>query len=202
MSMSPSPTVLSIMENLPAQLIRVQGSRFERACSFSGIPAPMIRWEKDGSVLLVGEGRRIINSLGKSVLQINSLALSDSGVYTCSVTTVAWTLMSIVRLKVESKLMQLEIISYAWPAFFFPLYMWLSLSTVLPTTTVLCPTTALPTITVPSSTTAQLPTTFLPPTTAPPSTTVLSPYITTTSPPSSQPLPNTTSLPISTITIH
>ena len=73
-------------------------------CTFTGISAPNIRWEKDGSVFLLGEGRRIINSTGsplRSQLVINSLALSDAGVYTCSVTNVAGTDTRSVRLEVE-----------------------------------------------------------------------------------------------------
>ena len=71
-------------------------------CSFTGVPAPEIRWEKDGSVFLLGGGgRRVINSTGRSQLEINSLALSDAGVYSCSVSNVAGTARNNVRLEVE-----------------------------------------------------------------------------------------------------
>ena len=75
-------------------------------CSFTGIPAPEICWEKDGSVFLLGEGRRVINSTGsplRSVLVINSLLHSDTGVYTCSVSNVAGTDMRSVRLEVRGE---------------------------------------------------------------------------------------------------
>ena len=75
-------------------------------CSFTGIPAPEICWEKDGSVFLLGEGRRVINSTGsplRSVLVINSLLHSDAGVYTCSVSNVAGTDMRNVRLEVRGE---------------------------------------------------------------------------------------------------
>ena len=75
--------------DLPAPMTHTEGDGFELVCSFTGIPAPEIRWEKDGSVFLLGEGRRIINSTGRSQLEINSLALSDAGVYTCTVSNVA-----------------------------------------------------------------------------------------------------------------
>ena len=79
------PTIV----NLPAPTTHREGDHFQLVCTFTGIPAPVIRWEKDGSVLLLGEGRRVINSPLRSQLEINSLALSDAGVYNCSVTNVA-----------------------------------------------------------------------------------------------------------------
>ena len=79
------PTARPIIVELPAPTTHTEGERFELVCSFTGFPAPEIHWEKDGSVFLLGEGRRIINSTGRSQLVINDLALSDSGVYTCLV---------------------------------------------------------------------------------------------------------------------
>ena len=70
-------------------------------CSFTGIPAPEIQWEKDGSVFLIWEGRRVINSTERSQLEINSLALSDAGVYTCSVTNIAGMAVKDVTLKMK-----------------------------------------------------------------------------------------------------
>ena len=81
-------------------MIHTEGDRFELVCTFIGIP-PEIHWEKDGSVFLLGEGRRIINSTGRSALEINSLALSDAGVYTCTVTNDGGTDMRSVRLEVR-----------------------------------------------------------------------------------------------------
>ena len=78
-----------------------EGTRFELVCSFTGIPAPQIHWEKDGSVFLLGEGRRIINSTGRSQLEINSLTLSDAGVYSCTVSNVAGMAVKYVTLKTE-----------------------------------------------------------------------------------------------------
>ena len=78
-----------------------EGDRFELVCTFTGIPAPNIRWEKDGSVFLLGGGRSIINSTGSSELEINSLALSDAGVYSCSVTNMGGMATRSVRLHVE-----------------------------------------------------------------------------------------------------
>ena len=73
--------------------MHTEGERFELICTFTGIPNPDIRWEKDNSVFLLGEGRKIINSTGgttkTSQLEITSLLRSDAGVYTCSVTNVA-----------------------------------------------------------------------------------------------------------------
>ena len=91
------------MKNLPAQVIGVEGDRFKIVFNFIGFPAPQICWEKDGSAFLIGEGREIINSHGRSVLKINSLALSDAGVNTCLLTSVARTRIWVVRLKVEGK---------------------------------------------------------------------------------------------------
>ena len=80
-------------------------------CSFTGIPAPDIRWEKDNSVFLLGEGRRVINSTGRSQLEINSLLHSDAGVYSCSVSNVAGNVTRSVRLKVRGEEGQLEVIN-------------------------------------------------------------------------------------------
>ena len=80
---------------------RTEGTRFELVCSFTGIPAPEIQWEKDGSVFLIWEGRRVINSTGRSQLEINSLALSDAGVYSCSVTNIAGMAVKNVTLKMK-----------------------------------------------------------------------------------------------------
>ena len=94
------PTIV----DLPAPPTHTEGDHFELVCTFTGISAPDIRWEKDGSVFLLGEGRRVTNSTGsplRSQLEINSLALSDAGVYTCTVTNVAGTDMRSVRLEVE-----------------------------------------------------------------------------------------------------
>ena len=77
-----------------------EGTHFELVCTFTGIPAPEILWERDGSVFLLGEGRRVINTTGRSQLVINSLALSDAGVYTCSVSNVAGNVTRSVNLKV------------------------------------------------------------------------------------------------------
>ena len=79
------PTARPTIVELPSPTTHTEGERFELVCSFTGFPAPEIHWEKDGSVFLLGEGRRIINSTGRSQLVINDLVLSDSGVYTCLV---------------------------------------------------------------------------------------------------------------------
>ena len=98
------PTALPTIVDLVAPMNHTEGTRFELVCSFTGIPNPQILWEKGGSVFLLGEGRRVINSTGspmRSQLVINSLTLSDAGVYTCSVTNVAGTDTRSVRLEVE-----------------------------------------------------------------------------------------------------
>ena len=105
-----SPTALPSIVDLPAPITHMKGDGFILMCSFTGVPLPNILWEKDGSVFLLGEGRRVINSTGKSQLEINSLAFSDAGLYSCSVTNVAGTDMRSVRLKVEGKIMQLVMI--------------------------------------------------------------------------------------------
>ena len=79
----------------------MEGTRFELVCTFTGIPAPEVHWEKDGSLFLLGEDRRIINNTRSSQLVINSLALSDAGVYTCSVTNVVGMAIKNVTLKME-----------------------------------------------------------------------------------------------------
>ena len=81
-------------------MTHTEGDRFELVCSFTGVPTPDISWEKDGSVFLLGEGRKVINSTGRSQLEINSLVLSDDGVYTCSVINVAGNVTRSVRLEV------------------------------------------------------------------------------------------------------
>ena len=76
---------------------------FELVCTFTGIPAPQIRWEKDNHVVTLGEGRRIIKTSGRSQLEINNLTLSDAGVYTCLVSNVAGMATRSVRLEVRGE---------------------------------------------------------------------------------------------------
>ena len=89
--------------DLPAPPTHTEGDRFELVHSFTGIPASEIRWEKDGSLFLLGEGRRVINSTRRSQLEIYSLTLSDAGVYTCTVSNVADTAARSVRLEVRGE---------------------------------------------------------------------------------------------------
>ena len=96
-------TALPTIVDLPAPPTHTEGDHFELVCSFTGIPAPEIRWERDGSLFRLGEGRRVINSTGRSQLEINSLALSDAGVYNCSVSNVADTAARSVRLEVRGE---------------------------------------------------------------------------------------------------
>ena len=84
-------------------MTHTEGDRFELVCTFTGIPAPQIRWEKMGRVFLLGKGRSIISSTGRSQLEINSLALSDAGDYSCSVSSIAGTDMRSVRLEVRGE---------------------------------------------------------------------------------------------------
>ena len=84
-------------------MIHTEGEGFELVCTFTGVPAPDIHWEKDGSVFLLGEGRQIINSTGRSQLEINSLLQSDTGMYTCMVTNIADTATRSVRLEVRGE---------------------------------------------------------------------------------------------------
>ena len=51
-------------------------------------------------MFLLGEGRRATNITESSQLEINSLARSDAGVYTCSVSNVAGMDMRNVSLEV------------------------------------------------------------------------------------------------------
>ena len=99
-----SSTVLPSIVDLPSPRTHTKGDHFELVCSFTGIPAPEIHWEKNGSVLLLREGMRVINTSGRSQLEINNLALSDAGVYSCSVTNVAGNVTKSVRLEVEGEL--------------------------------------------------------------------------------------------------
>ena len=97
------PTAQPTIVDLPAPATHTEGDYFELVCTFTGIPAPKIHWEKNGSVFLFGEGRRIINSTGRSQLEIYSLALSDAGVYNCSVSNVVGMDASSVRLEVRGE---------------------------------------------------------------------------------------------------
>ena len=96
-------TAQPTVESLLPPINHTAGDHFELVCTFTGIPAPDIRWEKDGSVFLLGEGRRVINSTGRSQLEINSLLVSDAGVYTCSVSNVAGMAAQSVRLAVRGE---------------------------------------------------------------------------------------------------
>ena len=103
MCMSLSPIAEPTITDLPAPDTNTEGMRFELVCTFTGVPAPMIRWEKDESVFSLGVGRRIINSTGRSALEIESLRISDAGVYRCSVSNVGGMASRSVRLEVRRK---------------------------------------------------------------------------------------------------
>ena len=79
------PTDRPTIVDLQAPMNHTEGDHFVLVC-FIGTPPPMVGWQKDGSMFLLGEGRNIMNSPGRSQLEINSLALSDAGEYSCSVT--------------------------------------------------------------------------------------------------------------------
>ena len=104
------PTADPEVESLPQPTTHTEGDRFELICTFTGIPNPEIRWEKDNSVFLLGEGRRIINSTGgttkTSQLEITTLLRSDAGLYTCSVTNVA---NRVMRNRMDSRSVRLEV---------------------------------------------------------------------------------------------
>ena len=97
------PTARPFILELPAPMSHTVGDHFVLVCSFIGTPPPVVGWLKDGSMFLLGEGRSIMNSTGSSHLVINSLALSDAGVYTCSVTNDAGTDTRDVRLEVRGE---------------------------------------------------------------------------------------------------
>ena len=80
------PTALPFIVDLQAPMNHTEGDYFELLCSFIGTPPPIVGWQKDGSTFLLEEGRSIVNSPGRSQLEINNLALSDAGEYSCSVT--------------------------------------------------------------------------------------------------------------------
>ena len=89
-------------------MTHTEGDRFELVCSFSGIPVVTIRWEKDREVFSPQEGRRIIsstvvNGTGQSQLEINTLALSDAGLYNCTASNIAGTTSRSVRLEVRGE---------------------------------------------------------------------------------------------------
>ena len=81
----------------------LEGGHFVLVCSFIGIPPPVVGWQKNGSMFPLGVGRSIMNSTGRSQLEIDSLALSDAGVYTCLVSNVAGTYTRSVRLEVRGE---------------------------------------------------------------------------------------------------
>ena len=97
------PTALPFIVDLPAPMNHTEGDHFVLVCSFIGTPPPMVAWQKDGSVFILGEGRSIINSTERSQLEINNLTLSDAGVYTCSVSNVAGMNTRSVRLEVRGE---------------------------------------------------------------------------------------------------
>ena len=96
-------TALPTITDLPAPRTHTEGEQFELVCSFTGNPAPQIHWEKDGSTFLHGGNRRIINTSGRSQLEINNVALSDAGVYSCSVSNDVGNATRSVRLEVRGE---------------------------------------------------------------------------------------------------
>ena len=95
------PTALPFISELPTPMNHTEGDHFVLVCSFIGTPPPVVGWQKDGSMFLLGEGRSIINTTGKSQLEINNLTLSDAGVYACSVSNVAGIDTRSVKLEVR-----------------------------------------------------------------------------------------------------
>ena len=91
------PTIM----DLPASDTNTEGMHFELVCTFTGVPDPHICWEKDGNVFILGGDRRIINSTGRSALEVISLQVTNAGVYTCSVSNVGGMDMRTVRLEVR-----------------------------------------------------------------------------------------------------
>ena len=98
-----SPTALPFILDLSAPMNHTEGDHFILVCSFIGTPPPVVGWQKDGSMFLLGEGRSIMNSTERSQLVIDSLALSDAGVYSCTVTNVAGMDTRRVRLEVRGE---------------------------------------------------------------------------------------------------
>jgi len=112
--LSLSPTALPTIVELPMPMTHTEGDTFVLVCSFSAIPPPVIRWEKDGSLFLLGEGRRIINSTGangtgQSQLEIESLLISDAGLYNCTISNTAGTTNMSVRLEVGGEKVNLKL---------------------------------------------------------------------------------------------
>ena len=70
-------------------------------CSFTGIPTPMVHWEKDEEVFTSEGNRRVNNNDGLSQLEIGLLTLPDAGTYTCVVTNVAGTVLQSSFVTVE-----------------------------------------------------------------------------------------------------
>ena len=105
LTLSLSPTALPTIVELPMPMTHTEGDTFVLVCSFSAIPPPRIRWQKDGSLFLLGEGRRIIsstvvNGTGQSQIEIESLLISDGGIYNCTISNNAGTTSRTVRLEV------------------------------------------------------------------------------------------------------
>ena len=89
-------------------MTHTEGDMLVLVCLFSGIPDVTIRWEKDEVVFSPQEGRRIIsspivNGTGQSQLEINTLALSDAGLYNCTASNIAGTTSRSVRLEVRGE---------------------------------------------------------------------------------------------------
>ena len=78
-----------------------EGENVTLVCSFTGIPAPIVHWEKDGDMFTPEGSRRINNSHGLSQLEIGLLTLPDAGEYTCVVTNVAGIVMQSTSITVE-----------------------------------------------------------------------------------------------------
>ena len=97
--LSAMPTIV----DLPAPMNHTEGDRFELVCSFTGVPAPEISWEKNGSVFLLGEGKKVIHNIGMSQLEISNLTLHDAGVYSCSASNIAGSATKSARLRVRGE---------------------------------------------------------------------------------------------------
>ena len=96
-------TALPKIVNLQIPKTVAEGENIALMCLFTGIPPPVVYWEKDGNVLTPIGNRRVDNSQdGLSQLRIDFSTPTDAGEYTCVVTNLAGTVMQSGMVTVES----------------------------------------------------------------------------------------------------
>ncbi|KAK3083136.1 hypothetical protein FSP39_014900 [Pinctada imbricata] len=91
------PKFVERMHNLTVK----EGQPVTLTCAVSGIPMPMISWQKDGKMLVPNKPYRITTDNNRSTLEIPSTQVIDSAWFQCSAANVAGTASTRAKVTVQ-----------------------------------------------------------------------------------------------------